>query len=219
MAAVVKQGATVARVGDVEVGELRGGQVTIKATGKRTTIPGNMYGDTNFYIQQSRDYFPEKKFTTYVYFYYIYVVYPLVFIGSLAAPANFIYAFVMTGVNGLFLLLYIQHLYVIIKTLRYVLQQHSVPNNQLDLNNDHLEISVEVYRAQYASTSNAGVGIVSMGSGKIKMQLFQHQTVETMKCTIVTSILFFIGSILMVLYCPVMGFWKLAVHLMENDSA
>ena len=31
MAAVVKQGATVARVGDVEVGELRGGQVTIKA--------------------------------------------------------------------------------------------------------------------------------------------------------------------------------------------
>lgn len=99
MAAVTKHGVTVARVGDVEVGEVERDKVTIRTTGKRTSIPGNMYGDTNFYIQQSKQYFPDRKFTTYFYFYFMYIIYPLIFLGSLAAPANFIYAFVMTGVN------------------------------------------------------------------------------------------------------------------------
>lgn len=157
----------------------------------------------------------EKKFTTYVYFYYMYIAYPLVFLGSLAAPANFIHAFVMTGVNGLF---YIQHLYVIAKTMRYVLRQHSVPNNSLKLNNDHVEISLEVYRAQYATTSNVAVGLVAKGSGTIKIQLFKHKAMAVMKNTVVVSIFSFIGSMLMVLYCPAVGFWKLAIHVMDNNS-
>lgn len=218
MAAIVKQGTTVARAGDVEVGQVQRDKITIKTTGNPTSIPGNMYGDANFYIQQSRKYFPERKFTTYVYFFYMYIVYLLVFLGSLAAPANFIYAFVMTGVNGLFLLFYIQHLYVIAKTMRYVLRQHSVPNNSLNWNNDHIEISIEVYRAQYATTSNVAVGVVAKGSGTIKIQLFKHKTMAVMKNTVVVSIFSFIGSVLMVLYCPAVGFWKLAIHVMDNNS-
>ena len=217
MAAVVKQGTTVARVGDVEVGEVNRDKITIKTTGNRVSIPGNMYGDTNFYIQQSKQYFPDRKLTTYVYFYYMYLAYPLIFFGSLAAPANFIYAFVMTGVNGLFLLIYIQHLYVITKTMRYVLQQHTVPNNSLALNNDHLEISLEVYRARYAATTDAGVGIVTQASGTIKLQLFKKSTTGVMRNSVAVSIFCFIGCVLMVLYCPAVGFWKLAVHLMDND--
>lgn len=218
MAAIVKQGATVVRAGDVEVGEVQRDKITIKTTGKRTSIPGNMYGDTNFYIQQSRKYFPDQKFTTYVYIYLMYIAYPLIFLGSLAAPANFIYAFVMTGVNGFFLLFYIQHLYVIAKTMRYVLRQHSVPNNSLELNNDHIEISLEVYRAHYATTANVAVGVAAKGSGTIKIQLFKKKTMAVMKNTVVVSILSFIGCVLMIFYCPAVGFWKLAEHLMEDNN-
>ena len=216
MAAVVRQEATVARAGDVEVGGVEKDIVTVKDVGKPASLPGNLYGNTNFFIRSSKGYFPDQKFTTYVYFYYMYIIYPIIFLGSLAAPANFIYAFVMTAVNGLFLLLYIQHLYVIHTTMRYVLRQPSVPNNQLNKLNCHIEISMEIYRAKYATTQNAGIGIVVKGSGTIKIQIFKKSTIGVMKNTVVLSILGFIGSVLMVLYCPAIGFWKLAEHLMEN---
>ena len=111
------------------------------------------------------------------------------------------------------MLIYIQHLYVIAKTMRYVLQQHTLPNNSLASNNEHLEISLEVYRARYATTSNAGVGIVSQGSGTIKIQIFKRSTMGVMRNSVAVSIFCFIGCILMVLYCPAVGFWKLAEHL------
>ena len=54
MAAIVKQEARVVKAGNVEVGEVDHSQVTIKTTGQRVNIPGNMYGDTNFYIVQRK---------------------------------------------------------------------------------------------------------------------------------------------------------------------
>lgn len=102
--------------------------------------------------------------------------------------------------------------------MRYVLRQHSVPNNSLELNNDHLEISIEVYRAKYAKTSDVGVGIIGKGSGTIKIQLFKRSAMGVMKNTVWVSIFCFMGSVLMVLYCPAVGFWKLAEQLIENND-
>ncbi len=213
MAATVKHESKQIRVGDVAVGEVNRDEFTIKATGKPVSVPGNMYGETNFYIEQSKQYFPNRKFRKYVYFYFMHFLYPIIFLASLASPANYIYAFVMTGVNGIFLLFYIQHLHVIAQTLKYVMLQPSVPNNAIKLKNDHIVISIDIYRAQYAASSAAGIGIAVHGSGKIKIQIFKRSSKGVMKNTKVISIFSFIGASLMVLYCPAIGFWKLAVGL------
>ena len=207
MAAIVKQEARVVKAGYVEIGEVDHSQVTIKGTGQRVNIPRNIYGETNFYILQSRKYFPNCKFSTYIHFYYIYMFYPLIFFGSFAAPVNFIFAFVMTGVNALFLLLYIQHLHVIRKTMKYVIRQVVVPNHSIALNNDHIEISWEKYTAQYAATSDIQVGFVMKGAGTVQIQVFKKKAMRVMKKSIAVSILCFIGSAMTVLYCPAMGIW------------
>jgi hypothetical protein len=140
----------------------------VKSTGVAVHVTDNLYPQTNFYIQQSRGYFPDRKLQTYVYFYYFYIVYLIIFLGSFLAFLNFIYAFVMAAVNGAFLLMLTQHIFVIVTTMRFVIKQPSVPNRTLQLNNDHIEIDLEVYRAQYAASSNAGIGLVVHGSGKIR---------------------------------------------------
>lgn len=205
MATVVQQKTTIARSGDVAVGEVTGGHISIRSTATPTKVTDNLYPRTNFYIEQSRQYFPDKKFRKYIYFYYFYIVYLLIFIGSFLTFLNFIYAFVMAAVNGAFLLMSIQHLFVIFTTMRYVIKQPSVPNNTLKLTNDHIEIDVDVYKAQYAASSNAGIGLAVHGSGKMKVQVFQNRAMARMKNTMVVSILCFIGAIFMVPYCLGMG--------------
>ena len=122
----------------------------------------------------------------------------------------------MTGVNGLFLLLYIQHLHVIRKTMKYVLRQVAVPNDSIALNNDHIEISWEKYTAQYAETSNVQVGFIRKGAGTVEIQVFKKKTMGVMKNTVAVSIFCFIGSALMVLYCPAMGIWKIVEAMYRN---
>ena len=205
MAAVAQQKTTIARSGYVAVGEVTGGQISIRSTGTTVTVTDNLYPKTNFYIEQSRQYFPERKFRKYIYFYYFYTVYLLIFLGSFPTFLNFIYAFVMAAVNGAFLLMYIQHIFVIVTTMRYVIKQPSVPNRSLRANNDHIEIGVDVYNARYAASSNAGIGLLVHGSGKVKVQVFRNRAMARMKNTMGISTLCFIGSIGMVAYCLGMG--------------
>lgn len=215
-AVVQKQQAAMVRAGNVEVGAVNVDKVTVKSTGRTLSLPGTLYGDTNFYIKHSQMYFPDVRFRSFIYFPYCQVAYLIIFLGSIATFVNFIFALVMLGVNGLFLLMYIQHLYVIATTMRYVLRQPKVPNNMLNYRNEHLEISLEVYRAQYAACEQAGIGVFVKGSGTVKLQVFQNSAMALMKNAVVISCFCFAGSLLMVFYCLATGIYGMVRSFSYN---
>ena len=118
----------------------------------------------------------------------------------------------MAVVNGAFLLMYIQHIFVIIATMRYVLKQ-PVFNGTLQSSNHHIEIGVDVYNAQYAASSNARIGLLVRGSGNVKVQVFDCIAMAYMKTTVIVSILCFVGSIGMVLCCLGVGASTCSEHM------
>ena len=88
---------------DVETGVLKWRGAQIVNVGKRTNLPGNLYGDTNFYIRNSAQYVGDRKLSTYIYFYYMQYIYFVVFLVSCFSPLNFILAVIMTIINVVFL--------------------------------------------------------------------------------------------------------------------
>ena len=91
MATIQTQSAVVAKSEDVEAGVLRGKVLNIKETGTPTTIPGNIYGACNFYIENSRDYVGGHPLTTYVYIHFMPYIYLIIFLASLFSP---LYSFI-----------------------------------------------------------------------------------------------------------------------------
>ena len=190
------------------MGEISRGKLTIKDTGKPVTLPGNRYGQANFHIRGSQSYFKGKKFRTFVYFYYIQYVYPLIFLASIPVfvSSDGKYPFAMFTLNMVFALIYIQHLHVIVNTMRYVLKQITIPDMHMSYNNEHLEITMEVFNAKYAKTSEVAAGIVIQASGTVKIQVFKRTKITEMRRTCAISLLSLVGSLGMVFYCFGHGF-------------
>ena len=158
MAVVGRQGAVVAVTNNSQVGLIEGERFEVKNFGKTVNLRNTIYDRTNFFIDQSREYVGDHKLTRYLYILYIQWVYMLIFLISLLAPLHFIFAFVMAGINFLFLLVWIQHAYVSVGTMPHVLKQPSLPNHMLNRDNEFFEITVEKYAALFASSKNAGIG-------------------------------------------------------------
>ena len=217
-AVVQKQHARVVKAGNVEVGRLDVENLTVERTGTPTNIPGNLYGDTNFYIQQSRQYFPDKKFHTYIYIPLCHLLYLIIFLGSFLTLLNFIYAFVMVPVNAAFMVMFIQHLYVVHTTMRYVLRQPGFPNHFLSLNNHHLLISLEQYRARYASFDKAEIGLIQKSAGKVKLQVFRKRAIGTMKNTVVVAVFGFMGSLFHIFFCLAVGIYRVIEPFGGEDN-
>ena len=78
MATVGETEVLVTKRGDVESGVLKENVVHVQSVGKETKSSGYLYGDTNFYIRNSAQYFRDRKLTTYIYFYYMQYVYLVV---------------------------------------------------------------------------------------------------------------------------------------------
>lgn len=194
------------------VGEVDRDKITIEATGHRVNLKGELYGDVNFYIRQSRRYFPQRKLRTFVYFYYSHIVYLVLFGISFFCWVFFAVGLALAGLNFLFLLMYCQHLHVLLHTMRYVLKQPSVPNNSMTLTNDHIVISVEVFRARFAATDNAGIGLAVQGSGQIKLQVFKKSAMTKMKSATILSACLFVASALMTVICLTVGIVRLIYH-------
>ena len=205
MAVVERQGAMVAITDTNQVGLMEGERFEVRNFGEQVHLPNTIYGKTNFFINQSRDYVGDHKLTRYLYIIYIQWVYLLVFIVSLFTPLQFIFAFVMAGINFLFLLIWIQHAYVSVGTMPHVLKQPSLPNHMLNFDNDFFEITLEKYAALFASSKDAGIGIAATAKGTVKIQVFKNASKNIMrKCILVSSVALF-GCILIFIYCLAMG--------------
>ena len=201
MATVETQTPVVAKGDNVEAGVLRGTVLNIKETGQPARAPGNIYGTCNFHIRNSHDYVGGHPLTTYTYFYYMEYIYILVFIASLFSPLVFYLAITCFVLNILVLSFYIQHMYVNIKTMRYVLKQPGVPNHLMTRANTFLEISLEEFAVAYAATKEAGFGIVSREKGTVNIQVFKYATKGKMKTCVCVSTLSFLTAITLILYC------------------
>ena len=217
MAVVQKNAVTAVSTGSVGVGLLEGERFEIKTFGKTVNVRNTIYDNTNFYIGTSRDYVGDHKLTRYVYIIYIQWVYLGIFLVSFLTPLNYIFAFVMAVVHLLFLLVWIQHAYVNLGTMPYVLHQPSLPNHLLNNANDFFEITLEKYVALFAASSNAGIGIAAKAKGTIKIQVFKTATIGKMRNCIAVSTLALIGCLLMIIYCFAWGVVKV-VQEYANDS-
>ena len=205
MAVVERQGAVVAVTDNNQVGLVEGERFEVRNFGKTVHLRNTIYGKTNFFIDQSRDYVGDHKLTRYDYIIYIQWVYLLVFLISLLAPLNFIFAFVMAGINALFFRIWIQHAHVSVGTMPHVLKQPSLPNHMLNCENEFFEITLEKYAALFASSKNAGIGIAATAKGTVKIQVFKIASKNIMKkCILVSSVALF-GCSFVFIYCLAMG--------------
>ena len=200
MATVGETEALVTKRGDVETGVVKEKVVHVRSVGKEINLPGYLYGDTNFYIRSSAQYFPKQTLTTYIYFYYMQHVYLVVFIVSCLSPLSFILGLIMTAVNIIFLIFYSQHLYVNIKTMPYVLKQPTLPNREMTTNNDHLKITFAEFSLTYAQYRDNGIGVVSADGETVQIQVFRESAMFNMKLCVVLSTVSFFVCIAMLIY-------------------
>lgn len=183
---------------------IEGGHARVRNVSRRVFIPNNIYSKTNFYIKQSRKYFPGHPLHCLLYFRGMQWVYLAVACLSVLGPVSAIYAFLCFVVNAVFTAVFSQHLYVVFTTLPIVLSQPIVQDDG-GLNNRHLEISVEHQRADILQTNGEIVGIVGGVRGKGKIQAFTVSGMMVMKKCRIVSIVCFVACCCFLVYCSASG--------------
>ena len=188
-----------------QYGYLEKEHTRVTRVGRTVYLKPNNYIKTNHYINESRKYVGKHKLTRYLYFRYMEWVYLLIFIASIFTIFSAAYAFIMTIVNGIFFVIWLQHMYVNVGTMPHVLRQPSLPDHQLELGNNLLRISVEKYRALFAHTNEELIGIVGGSSDSVTVQVFRHSSMTIMKICVAVSSIAFISSVAMLIYCLSVG--------------
>ena len=199
--------ALISRTEDVETGVVCGTKVDFKQTGTIITVDQYPFAIVNFYIEQSRQYFKGRNLTRYVYsskfLHYAYI--GVLIVGLVGSPFNFILAFFMMLLNIPYLIMFIQHVYVTIQTVKHVLKQPGKPDDELPTSNAHLEITREEFAASYAASQQAGLGLIVHGKETVKIQVFSDSAKEKMKTSICLSWMYFIFAIMEIVWCLIVG--------------
>lgn len=190
---VVATGDTAAALVDREV-------FKVEEFGKTVSLKDNIYTRSNFYIRQSRPYVHGRKLTQYIHISGTQWVFLILFFISFASPTTFILAFAMSGLGLVFFLVFLQHMYVNVKTMPPVLRQPRVSNSWLQTDNAFFEITLEKYTALFAASKDAGIGVQVKGKGTVRLQIFTQAAVVRMKKCIIASTLAFLASMIMVGY-------------------
>ena len=184
---------------------VEGGRASVKSFARRVYIAPNIYIKTNFYIKQSGNYVGDNKLTQFVYFRRMQWVYLAIVVASFFAVFSTIFSFLSLAVNAAFFIIWSQHMYVVFTTMPLVLRQPSLPDNRMSLSNDHLQISIDQFRADFAETNDELIGIVGGNRTSGKIQVFKHSTVSLMKKCMAVSIISFIACVTMLIYCSACG--------------
>ena len=189
--------------GDIETGLLETERTVVQKAPSRTVyLRNNCYVKTNFYIEQSRQYVKGHKLTCYLYLPFSEWVFLAIVLASISAPSHAVPAFIWLAFAVFFLVIFLQHLYVNLKTIPHVLQQPCIEDRYQQTGNAHYEITKEKYQFLFAASSDAGIGALSAERGnKVKIQVFTETAVRNIKiCRIVSYVCFFV-TLLMIVYC------------------
>ena len=209
------------RIGDVEVGQAQYQTVNIQSKGQLVNVRDALHAETNFYIRQSRQYFPSHRLRTFaecrcfkscVTFMCTFSLALLIaascLIGVCGYDATAIS--VSIGLSALavvcctpVLLIFCQHLRVICCTLPVVLSQHAEPNLG-DKKNDHIEVGINTLERAYVRANGKGVNFLSQNTGKIQIQVLSYEAVWKIKCASICSICCCLSIVIVALWAPTM---------------
>ena len=173
-------------------------------TGTPVFING-YYNRTNHYIKKSRGYVGGAKLTRYINFPAVIILSVVGMLISLAAPAHFILAFVMAGIDFAWFCIFVQHMYVNVKTMPHMLRLPRVDNDMMETHNGFFEITLEKYREIFGVQAEAGIGISVAAKGTIQLHILTHRAVKYMKVVIVSSTLALLATSALMIYCVVFG--------------
>ena len=207
------------RVGNVEVGQAQYQAVNIQSKGRPVKIRDAWHAATNFYIRQSRQYFPSHRLRTFAEcrcfkscvtclccFSLALVITASCLIGLLSDDSTAIA--ISIGMSALavvcctpVLLIFCQHLNVICCTLPLVLSQHVEPNLG-NKKNDHIEVGVTTLESAYVRANNRGVNLLSQNTGKVQIQVLSYEAVYKMKCARICSICCCLSILIVALWAP-----------------
>ena len=176
-----------------------------------TVVINGIYNRTNHYIHQSREYVGDAKLTRYINFPGLFTLCLVVMLISLAAPGNYILAFIMAGFNLVGLLIFAQHMYVTVKTMPHMLRLPRVPNDWMTRENGFFEITLEKYQAVFGVQAESGIGIMVAASGTIKLHILKEKAVGYMKLAMFNSTCALIAFFLLLLYCFISGIANLVI--------
>lgn len=201
MATSGRQSVLIAKADGLEAALLQGEMISVEREPARSVIlRKNIYTRTNFYIQQSRPYF-RATLNTYVNLLWHQWFFIAVFCVGLFTLLDPVFAIIWFCLGIFFFFLYLQHMYVNITTMPYVLSQPSLPDNKLNHSNGFFVISYASYTAMFGETDEASIRGLEVEGGKIKVQAFQKSAMRRMKICVAMSTFGFFGSIWMMDYC------------------
>ena len=186
------------------VGLLEEEKFEVKETTTVVFING-YYNRTNHYIRHSREYVGGAKLTVYANFPALIALSVVAMLISLAAPAFFILAFIMAGIDFAWFCIFVQHMYVNVKTMPHMLRLPRVANNMMKTENGFFEITLEKCRKILGVQPEAGIGISVAAKGTIQLHILTYKAVNYMKIVMVYSTFALLATFALTIYCFVFG--------------
>ena len=186
-------------------------RIEIKNTTQKVWIRNNIYDRTNHYIKASHGYIPkdkERKLTCYWYFVGLQWIFLVVFVIGLVSPSHFIFAFIMGGISTLAIVVFSQHMYVVITTIPIILKLPHLADSAMNSENSFFEISLEKYTAVFAASPDTAVGVGVKTKGTIKIHVLSTRARLKVMYTIMVSTLALVASIFIVIYCFALGVYR-----------
>ena len=173
-----------------------------------TTTPvfiNGYYNRTNHCIHQSREYVGSAKLTRYINFPALIILSVVVMLVSLAAPAFYVVAFIMAGVDFIWFCIFVQHMYVNVKTMPHMLRLPRVPNNMMKTQSGLFEITLEKYKDLFGVQAKEGTGTIVAEKGTVQLHILTYKAVCYMRVVMVYSTLALLATFALMIYCIVFG--------------
>ena len=218
------------RVGSNELGQAHHDVVTVKNTGHIVNTPDSLHAEANFYIQQSREYFPSNPmcgfcecrcFKTITTCLCCFLLALLITVSCLVGLLDRDQA-VMAACIGMSVLaivcctpllcLFCQHCCVVCCTIPTVLNQPVKAD--LGHKNEHLEVAINSEDAIYVKGQGGVVGVVAQARDTVRIHVLSTQAVERIKCAVCCSVCCCLSVLLLALWAPAM----LAVSIVKFTS-
>jgi hypothetical protein len=218
------------RVGNNELGQAHRDVLTVKNTGRTVSAPNSLHAETNFYIQQSREYFPSKPmcgfcecrcFKTITTCLSCFLHALLITVSCLVGLLDSNHA-VMAACIGMSVLaivcctpllcLFCQHCCVVCCTIPTVLNQPVKAD--LGYKNQHLEVAINSEDAVYMKGRGGVVRVVAQARDTVRIHVLSTQAAERIKRAVCCSVCCCLSVLLLALWAPAM----LAVSIVKFTS-
>ena len=163
----------------MQVQEFVGERTRLISRGRNVRMADNCYLRTNHFIKSSRDFVQSRlKLRQFWRFPWMRLFFALHFLLTLPCFLTWLYACIACFLTILWLLFFLQHVFVLVFSLPLVMKQ-PVIRDQREMNAFY-EIQVEQIEGVYRQVRQFGIGIVATSRESVKFQVFNKEGYRTM---------------------------------------